>query len=206
MNKKIDPICGMSVNIETAVKNNLTSEKDKEKHYFCSSSCKSKFDHKREPWYKTEIFSKAFPWFLATILILGTVLSITFDFMIIYMGIFFILFSLMKMVDWPGFVKAFSMYDVLAKRSRFYGWAYPGIEFIIGILYLFDFFILGVAWVTLIIMGIGIVGVTKNLLSPNKVQCACLGTKINVPLTKVTFLENLLMIIMAAMLISFGKI
>jgi len=112
----------------------------------------------------------------------------------------------MKMLDWKGFAKAFSMYDLIAKRSKPYSMAYPGIEFILGILFLTGFFyndsfVIWAAWVTVFILGIGSIGVGKNLFSKNKVQCACLGTKINVPLTKVTFLEDIIMVIMAIILI-----
>jgi uncharacterized membrane protein YphA (DoxX/SURF4 family) len=99
--------------------------------------------------------------------------------MILYMGIFFILFSLMKMLDWSGFVKAFAQYDLIAKNVSFYGWLYPGIELTLGVLYLTNTFITGAAWITIFIMGVGAIGVGKNLLSKDKVQCACLGTKIN---------------------------
>jgi hypothetical protein len=113
----------------------------------------------------------------------------------------------MKMLDWKGFVTAFSQYDLIAKRVKFYGVIYPGIEFGLGILFLIGYYstnavIPVVAWITIFIMGIGAIGVGKNLLSKDKVRCACLGTKINVPLTKVTFLEDILMVVMAIMLIS----
>ena len=99
----------------------------------------------------------------------------------------------MKMLDWPGFVKAFAQYDLIAKNVSFYGWLYPGIEFGLGVLYLTNTFITGAAWITVFIMSVGAIGVGKNLLSKDKVSCACLGTKINVPLTKVTFLEDIIM-------------
>ena len=50
-------------------------------------------------------------------------------------------------------------------------------------------------------MGIGSIGITKNLLSKNQVKCACLGTKIKIPLTKFTLIENIIMVIMAAIII-----
>jgi len=199
MVKVKDPICGMEVDPKKAEKKNLVVKKDKT-HYFCSQNCKDKFLN-NTPWYKSQTFAKVFPWFLAVVLIGFFVLSILFDFMLLYMGIFFIVFSLFKIIDWKGFVNAFSMYDILAKHFKPYAWVYPAIEFILGLLYLFKIYILGSAWVTLFIMGIGAIGVGKNMMSKNKIQCACLGTKINVPLTKVTLLENILMFIMALVLI-----
>jgi len=207
-----DPICGMNVDEKDAKKKGLVVTKGNKKYYFCSETCKDKFSggegEKEEnvPWYASESFGKVFPWVLGFVLIGGSILSIVFNFMLLYMGIFFIVFSLMKMPDWKGFVGAFGMYDLIAKRIKAYGWIYPGIEFVIGILYLVnyfagEFYLLTAAWVTLFIMGIGSIGVGKNIFSKNKIQCACLGTKIKVPLTKVTFIEDLIMAVMAIMIL-----
>ena len=203
---KKDPICGMDVNPEDAKKKGLVSSKEGKKYYFCNVSCKKKFEGKNEkkssePWYRSESFGKIFPWVLAVILIGGAVWSYYGNFMIKYMGVFFIIFSLMKMLDWSGFVKAFSQYDLIAKNIKIYGWIYPAIEFVLGVLYLTGNWINIAAWVTIVIMGIGAIGVGKNMLSKNKIQCACLGTKINVPLTKVTLLEDVIMVVMAVSLI-----
>jgi len=50
-------------------------------------------------------------------------------------------------------------------------------------------------------MGIGGIGVSIKISKREKFQCACLGTWINVPLTKVTLLENVLMAVMALIVI-----
>ena len=211
MVKKIDPICGMKVDSEEAEAKGLTVTKNKIKHYFCSTSCKNKFIGKtgkeKVAWYKSDTFGKVFPYFLGGFLVLGTVLSMIFNFMILYMGIFFIIFSLFKMPDWKGFVEAFGTYDILAKRVRVYGWAYPVIEFSLGVLfitnYFTEFYLVYIAWATLVIMAIGSIGVSIKLLKKEKFQCACLGTWINVPLTKVTLLEDLLMVFMSIILLFF---
>jgi len=204
-----DPVCGMEVNIDEAKNKNLVITKNGKTHYFCSKKCKDKFAvnkiKNKVAWYKSDTFSKVFPFFLAAILIVGTITAIAFDFMIFYMGVFFIIFSLFKMPDWKGFVDAFQMYDLIAKFSKPYAWIYPGIELLLGILFIVNFYVEFylpvIAWITLFIMGIGGIGVTIKLLKREKFQCACLGTWINVPLTKVTLLENILMVIMALVLI-----
>jgi len=197
----IDPICGMKVDETKAKKKGLVVDGDKPV-YFCSEDCKNKYLNKgQEPWYRSQTFARVFPWVLAVVLIGGSIWAYLGDFMILYMGIFFILFSLMKMLDWSGFVKAFAQYDLIAKNVSFYGWLYPGIELTLGVLYLTNTFITGAAWATVFIMGIGAIGVGKNLLSKNQVKCACLGTKINVPLTKVTLLEDIIMVAMASIIL-----
>jgi len=200
-----DPICGMNVNEVEARKKKLFIFKNGKTSFFCSSNCKNKFE-KNIPWYQSDQFSKVFPYFLALVLILGTVLSFLYDFMILYMGIFFIVFSLFKMPDWKGFVTAFREYDLIAKNLNFYAWIYPALEFILGVLYIANYYIgnlylIPLAYITLFIMGVGGIGVTIKLLKNEKFQCACLGTWINVPLTKVTLLEDILMVLMAIVII-----
>jgi len=210
MEKAKDPNCGMEVVVSDAINKNLVSTKNGKKYYFCSGSCKDKFEGKsiKVPWYRSEMFGKVFPYFLAAVLIIGTVLSFTYNFMILYMGLFFIVFSLFKMPAWKGFIEAFRTYDILAKAIPFYAPIYPLIEFGLGVLFLVNYFsgeflLSTIAWVTLVIMAIGGIGVGIKLLKREKFQCACLGTWINVPLTKVTLLENILMVLMSIVLIYF---
>lgn len=197
-----DPICGMKVNEKEARKKGLISKKGKTVYYFCSKKCKDEFTHgKNVPWYKSQTFGNFFPYVLGVVLVVGAIWSFFGDFMLRYMGIFFIIFSLAKMLDWKGFANAFSMYDILAKNSKAYAFAYPGIEFILGILYLSGNYIVGAAIVTLFIMGVGAIGVGSKLLKKEKFVCACLGTKINLPLTKITLLEDVIMFTMAVILL-----
>lgn len=119
------------------------------------------------------------------------------DVMRYFMGSFFILFSLFKLLDLNGFADGFSTYDVIARRSRGYALSYPFIELALGIAYLMDF---APAWTnlaTFIVMGVSLVGVVGSLLRGSQFQCACLGTVLKVPLSKVTFVEDAAMALMA---------
>ena len=58
---KKDPVCGMKVDEKEAEKKGLFSVKNKKKYYFCSEKCKNKFENVKGPWYKSEAFSKYFP-------------------------------------------------------------------------------------------------------------------------------------------------
>ena len=57
--------------------------------------------------------------------------------------------------------------------------------------------------ITIIILGITSIGVTKTLLDKKSIQCACLGTALKLPMTKATFIENSVMIVMAVMMLLF---
>jgi hypothetical protein len=55
--------------------------------------------------------------------------------------------------------------------------------------------------VTLVILGITTIGVTKTLLDKKSIRCACLGTALKLPMTEATFIENAIMIIMAVLML-----
>ena len=85
-------------------------------------------------------------------------------FMLDFMGLFYIVFSFFKMLDLKGFPESFSMYDPLAKRVPAYGWIYPFIETALGLMFLMRFEIEIALIITLVILGITTIGVTKTLL------------------------------------------
>ena len=113
------------------------------------------------------------------------------------MGLFYIVFSFFKFLDLKGFPDSFKMYDPIAKRIAVYGWVYPFIETILGLMFLFRYQIDIALVVTIIILGATTFGVVKTLLDKKAIKCACLGTALNLPMTEATFIENTIMLIMA---------
>jgi len=122
--------------------------------------------------------------------------------MLDFMGLFYIVFSFFKILDIKGFSMSFRMYDPLAKKAPIYGYIYPFIEVLLGIMFLTRFEVNIALVITVIILGITTIGVTQTLLNKRAIKCACLGTTLNLPMTEATFIENALMIIMALILIS----
>lgn len=120
-----------------------------------------------------------------------------------FMAGFFIVFSFFKLMNLKGFAEGYSMYDVVAKHFRGYGYVYPFIELGLGIAFLTGFSPVLTNWVTLIVMTVSTIGVVQNLMKKSPFQCACLGTIIKLPLSKVTLFEDVLMVLMsAAMLVN----
>jgi hypothetical protein len=119
-----------------------------------------------------------------------------------FMGGFFVAFSFFKLLDLRGFVDSFQSYDVVARPVRAYGYAYPFIELLLGVAYLVHFAPLVTNGVTLIVMAVGLVGVTQALLQKRHIQCACLGTVFNLPMSKVAFLEDAVMAGMAVVMLA----
>lgn len=119
------------------------------------------------------------------------------DFMLDFMGLFYIVFSFFKMLDLKGFPDSFRMYDPLAKKLPVYGKIYPFIETALGLLFLMRLEVFSALLVTLVVLGITTFGVTKTLLDKKAIRCACLGTALKLPMTEATFIENAIMIVMA---------
>lgn len=123
------------------------------------------------------------------------------DMMSKFMGGFFIVFSFFKILDVKGFAYSYSSYDIIAKKWIGYGFVYPFIELGLGIAYLMEFNMLITNAVTLVVMGISTIGVLQSVMRKSKIQCACLGTVFNLPMSTVTLVEDGLMVLMAAIMI-----
>ena len=117
--------------------------------------------------------------------------------MIDFMGLFFIVFSFFKFLDYSTFPKSFSKYDPLAVKSMLYAKLYPFIELFLGLCFLFNFKIKIISFITLFILGITTIGITKSLVKKNQIECACLGTSMKLPMTEATLIENFIMILMS---------
>lgn len=114
---------------------------------------------------------------------------------------FFLTFSGFKLMDLPGFAEGYSTYDLLAQRWEGYGYVYPFIElsFGLGMILLGD--VVWLLWAEIIIMLFSGIGVAIKLLKKETFQCACLGTFLKVPLTKITIIEDFGMAALAILLL-----
>ena len=122
-------------------------------------------------------------------------------FILDFMGLFYVVFSFFKLLDFKGFPASFGMYDPLAKRVPIYAKIYPFVETGLGLMFLMRLQIQVALILTIIILGITTVGVTKTLLDKKAIRCACLGTALKLPMTEATFIENAIMLVMAITLL-----
>lgn len=123
-------------------------------------------------------------------------------FMECFMGLFFVNFAMFKLINLKGFADGFAMYDLIAKRSRTYALAFPFIELGLGLMYLAAFLPVITNFLTLIVMLVSGAGVFKAVVTGDKnLQCACLGTSLNVPLSTVSVIENFGMASMAILML-----
>ncbi len=114
---------------------------------------------------------------------------------------FFLVFSGFKLIDLKGFAEGYATYDLLALRWFGYGYIYPFIELFFGLAMLLILQTKWLLWAELIVMVFSGIGVALKLARNEKFQCACLGTFLKVPLTKVTLVEDFGMAALALILI-----
>ena len=118
-----------------------------------------------------------------------------------FMGGFFLVFSFFKFLDIQGFAKSYRSYDLLAKALPAYGYAYPFLELGLGLAWAFWGGTFAVALSTVVLMGFSAIGVILAVSQKQHIQCACLGTVFNLPMSTVTIIEDLLMVAMACALL-----
>jgi copper chaperone CopZ len=118
-----------------------------------------------------------------------------------FMAGFFLVFSFFKMLNLKAFAESYKMYDVLARKIPVWGYLYAFIELGLGISYLLNFDPIFTNSVTFIVMSISIIGVLQSVLNKKKIQCACLGSVFNLPMSTVTIIEDGLMILMSLIML-----
>lgn len=114
-----------------------------------------------------------------------------------FMAGFFLVFSFFKLMNLRGFAEGYRTYDVIAKRWPAWGFIYPFVELGLALSFIIAPMSLGTNIVALVVMGVSSIGVIQSLLRKTPFQCACLGTVIKLPLSKVTLAEDMLMVIMS---------
>jgi hypothetical protein len=107
-----------------------------------------------------------------------------------FMAGFFLVFAGFKLLDLRGFAEGYATYDLLARRWEGYGFVYPFIELGFGLAMLAGQQPAWLLWAEVVVMAFSGIGVAIKLAKGERFQCACLGTFLKVPLTKVTLVED----------------
>lgn len=118
-----------------------------------------------------------------------------------FMGGFFVVFAFFKLLDLRGFAQSYSGYDLIAKAWFGWGYVYPFVELALGVLYFTGYVPTATNLATLALMLVGYAGVQRSLWQNQSIQCACLGTGFNLPMSTVTLIEDGGMALMAALML-----
>lgn len=119
----------------------------------------------------------------------------------LFMGFFLCQFAMLKLFHPSDFADGFQMYDLIGSRFRPYALIYPWIELFLGLGYLSFLIPTWIYALTILVLGIGAIGVIWALRKGLDVRCVCMGTVLDVPLSTVTLTEDLVMILMAIVLL-----
>lgn len=142
-------------------------------------------------------------WPIATIYVLAAIISLYTvqwhiypDYMSHLMGWILIFFGFIKLSDVVGFAEGFAKYDPLAKQSIVYAQVYPFLEITLGILFILQILIFPATLITLFIYSASLFGALQSLMKKESLHCVCLGTYFKLPLSTVTIIEAIFMIVM----------
>ena len=119
-----------------------------------------------------------------------------------FMGVFFLVFASFKVYNLKEFALGFQSYYGMQDKPLSWGYSYPFIQIIFGVLYL-----VGAGeswWFNLIVFAWSAYStyiVWLTLRNKGDVHCVCLGNVIKLPLSRISFVEDFGMAIMAAAMI-----
>lgn len=214
-----DPVCKMTVSADTAAG---SFEYRGTEYFFCSKGCVSKFASDPEKFLtpgpaRADQDDEQSYTPLAVIVGLIAVATLVLtardaaaggvawqSVLRYFMTGFFLVFAGFKLVDLRGFADGYATYDLLASRLPAYGYAYPFLELGFGLAMLAGRESRGLYIAEFAVMAFSGLGVAIKLIKREKFQCACLGTFLKVPLTKVTLIEDFGMAAMALAMIFVG--
>ena len=105
--------------------------------------------------------------------------------------------GIQKLQDIERFSTMFLNYDLLAQRDPRYGYIYPFVETLAGVLMLAGALIWLAAPAALFVGTIGAISVFKAVyIDKRELKCACVGGSSRVPLGFVSLTENIMMMVM----------
>jgi hypothetical protein len=119
-----------------------------------------------------------------------------------FMAGFFLAFSFFKFLDLPAFASAYAGYDLLAAKWKGWGYLYPFVELGLGLAYLTHWQPELTHWATIIVMGFSAIGVIRAVVNKQAIRCVCLGSVFNLPMSTVTIVEDVGMVLMAAWMLT----
>lgn len=119
------------------------------------------------------------------------------------MGAIALVFSMFKFFNLKAFTRDFSVYDVVAKRFPSYGKAYPFIEAGIGVSLISNFMVPIALIASVLVFGVGLIGVWGVIRKGEKIQCACVGKMFDLPLSRIAVFENGIMVGMSIVMLTF---
>jgi len=120
---------------------------------------------------------------------------------IYFLGFFSLIFGVLKLIRFRGFVESLLEYDVISKKIKIYAYLYPFFEIIFGVLFILQREYLFLEYICLGFFLANLVSVTLALEKRKQFYCACMEGLFQLPLSYISLIENLTMILGLVVLI-----
>jgi len=117
-----------------------------------------------------------------------------------FMGVWFLLFGIIKLFDLKWFVRSYHKYDIIAKHRIGYAYLFPFLEIALWFAYLFDtqmHYRVAINGITLSLVAITWVVIFRSLKKKETIDCVCMGTLFPLPMSTINLRENVSMGAMA---------
>ena len=113
--------------------------------------------------------------------------------MLYFMGVFYLAFGGLKVLNLHGFARSYRAYDHLARVIPGWGYLYPFVELVLEVLFVMQAAVLLASLITCALMTQKAFSVVTSLVAGKQPTCACLGGFFSITITWVTVAEDVLM-------------
>lgn len=114
-----------------------------------------------------------------------------------FMAVFLVVFGSFKLYGLETFATGYRNYDIVAQRFKIWGWIYPLVQIGLGLTYLLFVTFPFLNLLMIVIAAVSSVGVYKELERKSNFQCVCLGNFVKLPLSRISLVEDLTMLVTA---------
>lgn len=118
-----------------------------------------------------------------------------------FMAVFLVVFGSFKLYGLETFAMGYRNYDIIAQKFKVWGWIYPLIQIGLGLTYLLFVTFPFLNFVMILIAAVSSVGVYKELERKSNFQCVCLGNFVKLPISRISLVEDLTMLITALIML-----
>lgn len=115
-----------------------------------------------------------------------------------FMGGFMVVFGGLKLVGIEVFIKVAPLYDLLAKKLRFYKYFYPLIQVFLGVMFIIGIFQGFTSFLALVFGLSSLIGMIKVLSRRGPIRLSYLGNIIGLRFSTVSIIENTIIVVLSA--------
>lgn len=117
------------------------------------------------------------------------------SFYLYFLGFFSLTFGILKIINYKTYIESVLEYDFVAQRFKPYAYLFPIFEIIFGLLFIIHKEILYVEYFCILLFTLNIIVIANALEKKRDYSCACMGGLFNLPLSYVSLLESLTMVV-----------